>query len=267
MSSGRSLGKWETKDCKTTKAFPVCKKYIGLPKEPEVLPKPSDPCPPGWHNGSGLACYKVKCYSCWMLIFHYCLAPILSAMKCVLYTAHVARCGKHSLNSRAVSTDPEWMALVVQHSCPCLADWVWQLALAVSPNLLLTKCNMSVQRDPADRNWLGVKSRGSSGWGVWAKCKILIHIGSKEGGKELSASAAPKWSCVLGFVVHPVFWRTPSLKTHSLACYFGMNCMLFFKIFLVKKNREVLPYGIGCIWNKFCQLNFKVWLLSNKLRK
>uniref|UniRef100_A0A669PTN9 Lymphocyte antigen 75 n=1 Tax=Phasianus colchicus TaxID=9054 RepID=A0A669PTN9_PHACC len=58
MSSGRSLGKWETKDCKTTKAFPVCKKYIGLPKEPEVLPKPSDPCPPGWHNGSGLACYK-----------------------------------------------------------------------------------------------------------------------------------------------------------------------------------------------------------------
>ncbi|OXB77070.1 UNVERIFIED_CONTAM: hypothetical protein H355_007717 [Colinus virginianus] len=58
MSSGRSLGKWETKDCKTTKAFSVCKKYIGLPKEPEVLPKPSDPCPPGWHNGSGLACYK-----------------------------------------------------------------------------------------------------------------------------------------------------------------------------------------------------------------
>uniref|UniRef100_A0A8B9TUL6 Lymphocyte antigen 75 n=1 Tax=Anas platyrhynchos TaxID=8839 RepID=A0A8B9TUL6_ANAPL len=58
MPSGRSVGKWETKDCKTTKAFSVCKKYIGLPKEPEVLPKPSDPCPPGWHNGSGLACYK-----------------------------------------------------------------------------------------------------------------------------------------------------------------------------------------------------------------
>ncbi|NXJ37961.1 LY75 protein, partial [Ciconia maguari] len=63
MPSGKSLGKWETKDCKTTKAFSVCKKYIGLPKEPEVLPKPTDPCPPGWHNGSGLACYKVKCYS------------------------------------------------------------------------------------------------------------------------------------------------------------------------------------------------------------
>uniref|UniRef100_A0A8C0BWH6 Lymphocyte antigen 75 n=1 Tax=Buteo japonicus TaxID=224669 RepID=A0A8C0BWH6_9AVES len=58
MPSGSSLGKWETKDCKTTKAFSVCKKYIGLPKEPEVLPKPTDPCPPGWHNGSGLACYK-----------------------------------------------------------------------------------------------------------------------------------------------------------------------------------------------------------------
>uniref|UniRef100_A0A8C0ZL41 Lymphocyte antigen 75 n=1 Tax=Cyanistes caeruleus TaxID=156563 RepID=A0A8C0ZL41_CYACU len=58
MSSGNSLGKWETKDCKTTKAFSVCKKYIGKPKEPEVLPKPTDPCPPGWHNGSGLACYK-----------------------------------------------------------------------------------------------------------------------------------------------------------------------------------------------------------------
>ncbi|NXC17715.1 LY75 protein, partial [Corythaeola cristata] len=63
MPSGKSLGKWETKDCKTTKAFSVCKKYIGLPKEPEVLPKPTDPCPPGWHNGSGLACYKVKHYS------------------------------------------------------------------------------------------------------------------------------------------------------------------------------------------------------------
>lgn len=131
MSSGRSLGKWETKDCKTTKAFPVCKKYIGLPKEPEVLPKPSDPCPPGWHNGSGLACYKVKCYSCWMLIFHYCLAPILSAMKCVLYTAHVARCGKHSLNSRAVSTDPEWMALmlcsIAVPAWPIGCDsWPWQ---------------------------------------------------------------------------------------------------------------------------------------------
>ncbi|NXT83944.1 LY75 protein, partial [Zapornia atra] len=63
MPSGKSLGKWETKDCKTSKAFSVCKKYIGLPKEPEILPKPTDPCPPGWHNGSGLACYKVKCSS------------------------------------------------------------------------------------------------------------------------------------------------------------------------------------------------------------
>uniref|UniRef100_A0A8V5GIS0 Lymphocyte antigen 75 n=1 Tax=Melopsittacus undulatus TaxID=13146 RepID=A0A8V5GIS0_MELUD len=58
MPSGKYLGRWETKDCKATKAFSVCKKYIGLPKKPEVLPKPTDPCPPGWHNGSGLACYK-----------------------------------------------------------------------------------------------------------------------------------------------------------------------------------------------------------------
>ncbi|KAJ6660824.1 hypothetical protein lerEdw1_017450 [Lerista edwardsae] len=60
MSSGRYLGKWEVQDCKTFKAYSVCKKYIGPPKEPEVLPKVSDPCPPGWHNGSGLACYKER---------------------------------------------------------------------------------------------------------------------------------------------------------------------------------------------------------------
>ncbi|XP_025055752.1 lymphocyte antigen 75, partial [Alligator sinensis] len=58
MSNGKSLGKWETKDCKTFKAFSICKKNIGPPKQPKVLPKPTDQCPPGWQNGSGLACYK-----------------------------------------------------------------------------------------------------------------------------------------------------------------------------------------------------------------
>uniref|UniRef100_A0A8D0HCU8 Lymphocyte antigen 75 n=1 Tax=Sphenodon punctatus TaxID=8508 RepID=A0A8D0HCU8_SPHPU len=58
MSSGKSLGKWEVKNCKTFKAYSICKNYIGPPRQPEVLPKPTDPCPPGWHNGSGLACYK-----------------------------------------------------------------------------------------------------------------------------------------------------------------------------------------------------------------
>ncbi|XP_039349521.1 lymphocyte antigen 75 [Mauremys reevesii] len=58
MSSGKSLGKWEAKDCKTFTALSICKNYTGPPRQPEVLPKPTDPCPPGWQNGSGLACYK-----------------------------------------------------------------------------------------------------------------------------------------------------------------------------------------------------------------
>lgn len=62
MSNGKSLGKWETKDCKTFKAFSICKKNIGPPKQPKVLPQPTDQCPPGWQNGSGLACYKVIHY-------------------------------------------------------------------------------------------------------------------------------------------------------------------------------------------------------------
>ncbi|XP_061464651.1 lymphocyte antigen 75 [Rhineura floridana] len=58
MSGGRNLGKWEVKNCKTTKAYSLCKKYIGPKKTSEVLPKVTDPCPPGWHSGSHLACYK-----------------------------------------------------------------------------------------------------------------------------------------------------------------------------------------------------------------
>ncbi|XP_053263883.1 lymphocyte antigen 75 isoform X3 [Podarcis raffonei] len=59
MSAGKYLGKWEVKNCKTTKAYSICKKYIGPKVEPEVVPKVTDPCPPGWHSGSGLACYKL----------------------------------------------------------------------------------------------------------------------------------------------------------------------------------------------------------------
>ncbi|XP_074858195.1 lymphocyte antigen 75 isoform X2 [Carettochelys insculpta] len=58
MSNGKFLGKWEVKDCKTFTALSICKNYTGPPRQPEVLPKPTDPCPPGWQNGSGLACYK-----------------------------------------------------------------------------------------------------------------------------------------------------------------------------------------------------------------
>ncbi|XP_060543969.1 lymphocyte antigen 75 [Pantherophis guttatus] len=58
MSSGRYIGKWEVKDCQTFKAYSICKKYIGPKRETEIMPKITDPCPEGWSNGSGLACYK-----------------------------------------------------------------------------------------------------------------------------------------------------------------------------------------------------------------
>ncbi|XP_053116643.1 lymphocyte antigen 75 isoform X2 [Hemicordylus capensis] len=58
MSGGRHLGKWEVKDCKTFTAYSICKKYIGPQKKSKVLPKVTDPCPLGWHNGSSLSCYK-----------------------------------------------------------------------------------------------------------------------------------------------------------------------------------------------------------------
>lgn len=100
--------------------------------------------------------------------------------------------------------------------------------------------------------------------------QLLIHTGSKGSAKELSSPAAPKWAWfqwTLGFAFRYKFERTTSPKTYNLACSFGMSWVLFSKIFLVKKNRESLPYGVRCIWNKFCQLNFRVWLLSNKLKK
>uniref|UniRef100_A0A8D2L7R1 Lymphocyte antigen 75 n=1 Tax=Varanus komodoensis TaxID=61221 RepID=A0A8D2L7R1_VARKO len=58
MSSGKYLGKWEVKNCKTFKAYSICKKYIGPKRKPDVPPKVTDPCPEGWHSGSGLVCYK-----------------------------------------------------------------------------------------------------------------------------------------------------------------------------------------------------------------
>nr|XP_020654043.1 lymphocyte antigen 75 [Pogona vitticeps] len=58
MSHGGQLGKWEVKDCKTFKAYSICKKYVGPKREQDKPPKVTDPCPPGWQSGSGLSCYK-----------------------------------------------------------------------------------------------------------------------------------------------------------------------------------------------------------------
>lgn len=61
MSPGKSLGKWEVKDCKNFRALSICKK-ISKPLEPEeAAPKPDGPCPEGWHTfPSSFSCYKVK---------------------------------------------------------------------------------------------------------------------------------------------------------------------------------------------------------------
>ncbi|KAM6178871.1 lymphocyte antigen 75 [Rhynchocyon petersi] len=60
MSTGKSLGKWEVKDCRTFRALSICKKISGPPEPEEAAPKPSDPCPEGWHSfPSGLSCYKL----------------------------------------------------------------------------------------------------------------------------------------------------------------------------------------------------------------
>lgn len=60
MTTEKSLGKWEVKDCKSFRALSICKK-ITEPAEPEeAAPKPEDPCPEGWYNFPlGLSCYKV----------------------------------------------------------------------------------------------------------------------------------------------------------------------------------------------------------------
>ncbi|XP_049744742.1 lymphocyte antigen 75 isoform X2 [Elephas maximus indicus] len=60
MSTGRSLGKWEVKNCRNFRALSICKKISGPPEPEEAAPKPSDPCPEGWHSfPSGLSCRKV----------------------------------------------------------------------------------------------------------------------------------------------------------------------------------------------------------------
>ncbi|XP_045678245.1 lymphocyte antigen 75 isoform X2 [Phyllostomus hastatus] len=60
MTTEKSLGKWEVKDCKSFRALSICKK-ITEPAEPEeAAPKPEDPCPKGWYNFPlGLSCYKL----------------------------------------------------------------------------------------------------------------------------------------------------------------------------------------------------------------
>ncbi|XP_037704894.1 lymphocyte antigen 75 isoform X4 [Choloepus didactylus] len=60
MSNGKSLGKWEVKDCRNFRALSICKKISGPVEPEEVAPKPDDPCPEGWHSfPSGLSCYKL----------------------------------------------------------------------------------------------------------------------------------------------------------------------------------------------------------------
>ncbi|XP_014715295.1 lymphocyte antigen 75 isoform X3 [Equus asinus] len=60
MSTGKSLGKWEVKDCKSFRALSICKKISGPAEPEEAAPKPGDSCPEGWLSlPSGLSCYKV----------------------------------------------------------------------------------------------------------------------------------------------------------------------------------------------------------------
>lgn len=63
MSGGPALGQWEVKDCKTQKAFSVCKQNINNYQSvtlPEHHIDAFAPCPPGWESHSGLYdCFKV----------------------------------------------------------------------------------------------------------------------------------------------------------------------------------------------------------------
>ncbi|XP_059961757.1 lymphocyte antigen 75 isoform X3 [Mesoplodon densirostris] len=60
MATGKSLGKWEVKDCRSFRALSICKKISEPPEPKEAAPKPEDPCPEGWHSfPSGLSCYKL----------------------------------------------------------------------------------------------------------------------------------------------------------------------------------------------------------------
>ncbi|XP_059872709.1 CD302 antigen isoform X2 [Delphinus delphis] len=60
MATGKSLGKWEVKDCRSFRALSICKKISEHPEPEKAAPKPEDPCPEGWHSfPSGLSCYKL----------------------------------------------------------------------------------------------------------------------------------------------------------------------------------------------------------------
>ncbi|OWK00098.1 LY75, partial [Cervus elaphus hippelaphus] len=60
MATGKSLGKWEVKDCRSFRALSICKKISGHSEPENAAPKPEDPCPEGWHSfPSGLSCYKL----------------------------------------------------------------------------------------------------------------------------------------------------------------------------------------------------------------
>nr|XP_020037336.1 lymphocyte antigen 75 [Castor canadensis] len=60
MSTGKFLGRWEVKDCRSFRALSICKKIIGPLEPEEASPKPDDPCPAGWHSfPSSLSCYKI----------------------------------------------------------------------------------------------------------------------------------------------------------------------------------------------------------------
>uniref|UniRef100_A0A8K9XJT9 Phospholipase A2 receptor 1 n=1 Tax=Oncorhynchus mykiss TaxID=8022 RepID=A0A8K9XJT9_ONCMY len=62
MTGGQALGHWEVKDCKSQKAFSVCKQSVSGYQEvlfPTVHIDAYAPCPPGWESHSGLLhCYK-----------------------------------------------------------------------------------------------------------------------------------------------------------------------------------------------------------------
>ncbi|KAM4859204.1 lymphocyte antigen 75 isoform 2-T2 [Thomomys bottae] len=60
MSTGKTLGKWEVKDCRSFRALSICKTVSGPLEPEEPAPKPDDPCPDGWQSfPSSLSCYKV----------------------------------------------------------------------------------------------------------------------------------------------------------------------------------------------------------------
>ncbi|XP_059822448.1 lymphocyte antigen 75 [Hypanus sabinus] len=59
MATGKALGRWEVRNCATTKAMSICKKKIGNETETEDTP-PTGSCPVGWQTHAEIAnCYKI----------------------------------------------------------------------------------------------------------------------------------------------------------------------------------------------------------------